>query len=105
MGPLTVVCMDDVHAVPQGGMPDTHGAIIGPSHSASERRRGGSGYKQPHKPYLQLLAIQTDRQTYVHAATVHVYARDTARVSTENCERQGLDNVPHDALRVPRASD
>ena len=43
MGPLTFVCRDDVHAVPLGGVPDTHGAIIRPSHSASERRRGGEG--------------------------------------------------------------
>ena len=102
------MCRDDVHAVPLGGVPDTHGAIIGSSHSASERRGGGgkgSGYKQPHKPHLELLTIQTDIRTYVHVATVHVYARDTARVSSEDCEWQGLDHVPHDALRVPRASD
>lgn len=65
---------------------------------------GGDGAftEQTHKPYL---GLPTTHKTYVHVAIGHVHAGDAASVSAEHCQGQGLDEVPHNALCVPRASD
>lgn len=63
VGPLTFVCRDDVHAVPLGGVPDTHGAIIRPSHSASERMGGRGVATNSHTNHTWNCSLYT--QTYI----------------------------------------